>query len=48
MFSITVVNVDSYQASPISGLDAIFSEFRGSDIKKVPIIRIFGSTATGN
>ncbi|KYN36929.1 DNA polymerase zeta catalytic subunit [Trachymyrmex septentrionalis] len=47
MFSITLVNIDSYQASPIPELDVTFSEFRGSEIKKVPIIRAFGSTATG-
>lgn len=47
MFSITLVNIDSYQASPIPELDVTFSEFRGSEIRKVPIIRIFGSTVTG-
>ncbi|KMQ94289.1 dna polymerase zeta catalytic subunit-like protein [Lasius niger] len=47
MFSITLVNIDSYQAPPIPELDMTFSEFRGSEIRKVPIIRIFGSTVTG-
>nr|XP_012234018.1 PREDICTED: DNA polymerase zeta catalytic subunit [Linepithema humile] len=47
MFSITLAYIDSYQASPIPELDVTFSEFRGSEIKKVPIIRIFGSTAGG-
>ncbi|XP_029174369.1 DNA polymerase zeta catalytic subunit [Nylanderia fulva] len=47
MFSITLVNIDSYQAPPIPELDTTFSEFRGSEIRKVPIIRIFGSTVTG-
>ncbi|XP_018317331.1 DNA polymerase zeta catalytic subunit [Mycetomoellerius zeteki] len=47
MFSITLVNIDSYQSSPIPELDVTFSEFRGSEVKKVPIIRAFGSTATG-
>ncbi|KAG5322010.1 REV3L polymerase, partial [Acromyrmex heyeri] len=47
MFSITLVNIDSYQSSPIPELDVTFSEFRGSEIKKVPVIRAFGSTATG-
>ncbi|XP_032687505.1 DNA polymerase zeta catalytic subunit isoform X2 [Odontomachus brunneus] len=47
MFSITLVNIDSYQVSPIPELDVTFSEFRGSEIKKVPVIRIFGSTSTG-
>ncbi|EFN82226.1 DNA polymerase zeta catalytic subunit [Harpegnathos saltator] len=47
MFSITLVNIDSYQASPIPEFDVTFSEFRGSEINKVPVIRIFGSTAIG-
>ncbi|KYM99710.1 DNA polymerase zeta catalytic subunit [Cyphomyrmex costatus] len=47
MFSITLVNIDSYQSSPIPELDVTFSEFRGSEVKKVPVIRAFGSTATG-
>lgn len=47
MFSITLVNIDTYQAFPIPEFDVTFSEFRGSEIKKVPVIRIFGSTATG-
>jgi len=48
MFSITLVNIDSYQSSPIPDLDVTFSEFRGSEVKKIPVIRAFGSTATGN
>ncbi|KAL6255967.1 hypothetical protein P5V15_013204 [Pogonomyrmex californicus] len=47
MLSITLVNIDSYQASPIPELDVTFSEFRGSEVKKVPVIRAFGSTAMG-
>ncbi|KYM93032.1 DNA polymerase zeta catalytic subunit [Atta colombica] len=47
MFSITLVNIDSYQSFPIPELDVTFSEFRGSEVKKVPVIRAFGSTATG-
>ncbi|XP_011881898.1 PREDICTED: DNA polymerase zeta catalytic subunit [Vollenhovia emeryi] len=47
MFSITLVNIDSYQASPVPELDVTFSEFRGAEVKKVPVIRAFGSTATG-
>ncbi|KYN29250.1 DNA polymerase zeta catalytic subunit [Trachymyrmex cornetzi] len=47
MLSITLVNIDSYQSSPIPELDVTFSEFRGSEVKKVPVIRAFGSTATG-
>ncbi|XP_076378060.1 DNA polymerase zeta catalytic subunit isoform X1 [Megalopta genalis] len=47
MFSINLVTLDSYQSAPLSGLDITFSDFRGTEIKHVPIIRIFGSTPKG-
>ncbi|XP_066587967.1 DNA polymerase zeta catalytic subunit isoform X2 [Prorops nasuta] len=47
MFTLTVVTADSYQASPLPDFDPVFSSFRGSEIKHVPVIRIFGSTPTG-
>ena len=47
MYSIRVVCVDTYQASPIPEIDPTFSQFRGSEIKQVPIIRIFGITPEG-
>ncbi|KAF7990572.1 hypothetical protein HCN44_000377 [Aphidius gifuensis] len=47
MFSVRLINADSYQALPSPQLDPTFSEFRGSEIKYVPIIRIFGTTPTG-
>jgi hypothetical protein len=34
-------------SSPIPGLDFGYSTYRGLEIKKVPVIRIFGSTSTG-
>lgn len=48
MYSIRVICVDSYQAAPIPDVDPTFSHFRGSDIKQVPILRIFGITHDGN
>ncbi|XP_078050436.1 DNA polymerase zeta catalytic subunit [Augochlora pura] len=47
MFSINLVTLDSYQSAPLTGLDVTFSDFRGTEIKHVPIIRIFGSTPKG-
>lgn len=47
MFSVRILTIDSYQTNPISKLDPTFSEFRGNEIKHVPVIRIFGSTLTG-
>ncbi|KAL2730715.1 DNA polymerase zeta catalytic subunit isoform X5 [Vespula squamosa] len=47
MFSVRILTIDSYQTNPISELDPTFSEFRGNEIKHVPVIRIFGTTLTG-
>lgn len=47
MFTVRLVSADSYQASPLIPYDLAFSEFRNSKIKKVPTIRVFGSTLSG-
>lgn len=47
MFSMSLITLDSYQSTPLSELDVTFSEFRGTEIKHVPVIRIFGSTPSG-
>ncbi|XP_076754833.1 DNA polymerase zeta catalytic subunit [Xylocopa sonorina] len=47
MFSISLVTLDSYQSTPLSELDVTFSEFRGNEIRQVPVIRIFGCTPFG-
>lgn len=48
MFAVRIVTVDHYMSSPIPGLDPVYSEFRGSEVKHVPVIRIFGATNAGN
>ena len=44
LISVRLVVVDHYQASPQPGLDPLVSQLTGYNIKKVPIIRIFGSS----
>lgn len=47
MTSIRIVSADYYMCPPIQGLDVMYSEFRGTSVNHVPIIRIFGSLTTG-
>ncbi|KAM3602464.1 uncharacterized protein V6R79_004647 [Siganus canaliculatus] len=47
MFSVRIVTADFYLASPIKDLDVCYSQFRESDVKKVPVVRIFGATPAG-
>uniref|UniRef100_A0AAR2LP63 DNA polymerase zeta catalytic subunit n=1 Tax=Pygocentrus nattereri TaxID=42514 RepID=A0AAR2LP63_PYGNA len=47
MFSVRIVCADYYMASPLAGLDVCYSDFRDSEVKRVPVVRIFGSTPAG-
>lgn len=47
MLSVRIVSVDHYMTQPLKDLDPIYSQFRGAEIKQVPVIRIFGSTSEG-
>lgn len=47
MFSVRIVTADYYMSSPIRDLDVCYSELRESDVKKVPVVRIFGATPAG-
>eukprot|EP00092_Neocalanus_flemingeri_P026221 GFUD01028422.1.p1 GENE.GFUD01028422.1~~GFUD01028422.1.p1 ORF type:complete len:564 (-),score=168.80 GFUD01028422.1:58-1749(-) len=47
LISVRLVVVDHYMSQPVSGLDPLISDFRGYSIRKVPIIRVFGSTTAG-
>lgn len=46
--SVRLVTADYYMSHPISELDPRYSHYRGLEIKKVPVIRVFGSTSKGN
>lgn len=48
MFSLRLICADSYQAPAIPEVDPVFSEFKGTEITKVPVIRLFGTTPQGN
>ena len=43
IFSLRIVSTDHSMIEPIPGLDMTYSEFRRSQIYKVPVIRIFRS-----
>ncbi|XP_047022064.1 DNA polymerase zeta catalytic subunit isoform X1 [Helicoverpa zea] len=47
-FSVRIVVCDHYLTKPTPGIDVIYSDFRGSDIKQVPVLRIFGPTPDGH
>ncbi|KAK1804828.1 hypothetical protein P4O66_003667 [Electrophorus voltai] len=47
MFAVRVVSADYYMASPLADLDARYSDFRQSDVTRVPVVRIFGATPAG-
>ena len=48
MFSVRIVNSDFYLADPIANLDVCNSTFReDAAVSKVPLIRIYGATPSG-
>nr|CAB3265529.1 DNA polymerase zeta catalytic subunit-like [Phallusia mammillata] len=46
-FSVRIVSVDSFASKPVKGLDVTYSDFKCSRVKKVPVLRVFGSTPAG-
>lgn len=46
--NVSLVTIDHYMCNPTNGFDSLYSEFWGTQIVKVPIIRVFGSTLEGN
>ncbi|CAM6089940.1 unnamed protein product [Calypogeia fissa] len=47
MFSLRIVHLDYYMAAPIPGMDECYSHFQGRGVNEVPVVRIFGSTTSG-
>ncbi len=45
--SVRILTMDHYQASPLADVDATFSDFRSHVVRRVPVLRIFGSTPAG-
>ncbi|KAF7281979.1 hypothetical protein GWI33_003771 [Rhynchophorus ferrugineus] len=46
--TIRIVVIDYYLSTPIPELDVTYSEFRGTSINQVPVLRCFGSDENGN
>lgn len=46
--NVRLVTIDHYMCNPVDGLDSLYSEFWGTQIVKVPILRVFGSNLNGN
>lgn len=47
LISVRLVVADHYMAAPVAGLDPLVSPFTGGAIKRLPVIRVFGSTVSG-
>lgn len=46
--SVSLVTIDHYMSNPADGFDSLYSEFWGTQIVKVPVLRVFGCTPNGD
>jgi len=46
--NVSLVTIDHYMSKPADGFDSLYSEFWGTQIINVPILRVFGCTPNGN
>lgn len=47
IFSVRIVSIDYYMAPPILAADICYSSFHGGKVNEVPVIRVYGSTPSG-
>jgi DNA polymerase zeta len=47
MFSVRIVTTDHYQSTPIPGLDVQYSDLKGSDVWKVPVVKNDSAAISG-
>ncbi|XP_017108394.2 DNA polymerase zeta catalytic subunit [Drosophila bipectinata] len=47
VYSVRLVIADFYMEKPQFGLDPCYSELRGKEIKRVPVLRVFGANSNG-
>ncbi|KAJ4719461.1 DNA polymerase [Melia azedarach] len=47
VFSVRIVSIDHYMSPPIPGYDICYSSFQGGKVNEVPVIRVYGSTPSG-
>jgi len=46
-FAVRIVALDYVVARPIPGVDLAFSPFTGEALTRAPVVRVFGSTPSG-
>ncbi|KAI1286929.1 DNA polymerase zeta catalytic subunit [Halotydeus destructor] len=47
VFKVRIFTCDHYLGKPINGLDELYSQFNGCETSRVPVIRVFGVTESG-
>uniref|UniRef100_A0A2H8TGZ7 DNA polymerase n=1 Tax=Melanaphis sacchari TaxID=742174 RepID=A0A2H8TGZ7_9HEMI len=45
--NVSLVTIDHYMSNPVDGFDSLYSEFWGTQILQVPVLRVFGCTPNG-
>lgn len=46
-FSVRIVTADYSLESPLRSVDPVYSESRNASVKRVPVVRVFGTTPAG-
>lgn len=45
--NVSLVTIDHYMSNPVDGFDSLYSEFWGTQVLQVPVLRVFGCTPDG-